>query len=93
LTAALLATLAGLLAALLLLARLVITTLLPGLIALLLLARFLVRSLVGILILRHYNISPKLLAGVARRLLCNSPANKITPHEFFRSVCNGTREL
>src|SRR5450432_1206051 len=82
----LLTTLAGLLAALLLLARLVITALLPGLIALLLLARFLVRSLVGILILRHYNISPTLLAGVARRLLRDSPANKTTSHEFFRSV-------
>jgi hypothetical protein len=92
LAAALLATLAGLLAAaLLLLAWLVIAALLPGLIALLLLARLLIRILVGILILRHFNISPTLLAGVTRRLRRDSPANKITSHEIIRSVCNGMR--
>src|ERR1700682_3242570 len=89
-----LGTLAGLLiAALLLLTRLLaaalLTGLLPRLIALLLLARL----LVGILILTHYAFLHTFVGFVAEDDPRDSPANKITSGETFRSVCNGSREL
>jgi hypothetical protein len=93
-----LGTLAGLLpAALLLLARLLtaalLTGLLTGLIALLLLAWLLVWVLVGILILRHSVFLQRCWLLWLEDCLRDFPANNITSHEFFRSVCNGTREL
>jgi hypothetical protein len=99
---AILAVLAALSRAILLLltrllaAALLLTGLLAGLIALLLLARILVRILVGVLILTHPVFLQTLNVVGFRRLedwLRDSPANTITSHEFFRSVCNSMREL
>jgi hypothetical protein len=84
LTATLLAALSGTVL-LLLLAWLLTAALLPR-IALLLLARFLIR----ILVLTHSAFLQSFWL-LTRRQPSNSPANKITPREFFRSVCNGLR--